>query len=213
MKGLLLDSFYKTVNGMKILLFLLIIIGAVIIAFSDDAFIVQAYIIAVFLSISVYALISIRKDAESKWSRYEIILPVRRNTIILSKFISFLLWVLVSVFMAVLFIGAAVIMKGNLYFDFGLRDIVTIVVISVSLALQIGSVFYMGLYLFGLDKTDILMILSVIVSVGLIGLLVGIINRNRVSIETGRFIVFFTALLFFGVSYNITKYLYKKSEF
>ena len=195
MKGLLLDSFYKTVNGMKILLFLLIIIGAVIIAFSDDAFIVQAYIIAVFLSISVYALISIRKDAESKWSRYEIILPVRRNTIILSKFISFLLWVLVSVFMAVLFIGAAVIVKGNLYFDFGLRDIVTIVVISVSLALQIGSV-YMGLYLFGLDKTDILMILSVIVSVGPIGLLVGIINRNRVSIETGRFIVFFTALLF-----------------
>ena len=154
MKGLLLDSFYKTVNGMKILLFLLIIIGAVIIAFSDDAFIVQAYIIAVFLSISVYALISIRKDAESKWSRYEIILPVRRNTIILSKFISFLLWVLVSVFMAVLFIGAAVIVKGTCISILDYCDIVTIVVIIRLTCSADRSVFYMGLYLFGLDKTD-----------------------------------------------------------
>lgn len=213
MKGLFLDNLYKTADEMKILLPILLIIGAIIIVFIEDQLIVQFYIITVFLSISICALLSIRKDAEAKWTRYEIILPVRRKTIIQCKYISFLLWVIVSAMMAVMFTVIIIIFKGNIYFDSGIRDILTIFILSVALVLQIASIFYMGLYFLGLDKSQILMILSVIVSISLIGLLAGVLNKKGVSLEVGRIIVFGISVFFLGVSYNITKLLYYRREF
>ena len=75
MKGLFLDSIYKTMDSIKLLILVLFVIGVGIIGFVDSQFILQAFISSIFLSISVSALISVRKDISSKWYKYEISLP------------------------------------------------------------------------------------------------------------------------------------------
>jgi ABC-type transport system involved in multi-copper enzyme maturation permease subunit len=213
MIGLFLNNFYKTISGMKMLMSVLFIIGAIIIGFVDSQIIVQTFIFTIILSISAYSLMSIRKDADSRWNKYEITLPVKRKTIVKSKYLSFVFWLLVATIMAALFTGIIIIVKGNKYFDFGMRDIITIFTASISLVLQICSFFHIGLYLLGLEKSDILIILSLIVSIGFTVLLAGILNKVNISIETGRTIILGASILIFWLSYNITKLLYSRFEF
>ena len=123
MKGLLLDNFYKTIHDMKILLVLLALLGGCIILFTDGQLPVQAFIFITFLSISVLALTSIRRDSVTRWNRYERTMPIKQKTIVLSKYISYILWVLVATVIAVIFTHMLVAVKGHQYFDFGMRDI------------------------------------------------------------------------------------------
>ena len=55
MKGILVDSYYKTLGGMKLLLGLLSFVGALIILFIKIQFIVEGYMLLVFFCVPIYA--------------------------------------------------------------------------------------------------------------------------------------------------------------
>jgi hypothetical protein len=213
MKGLFLDNFYKTIDGMKMLLFTLFLIGAIIIGFVENQLIVQAYIFIIFSSISLFSLASIRKDGDTRWNKYEITLPVKRKTIIKCKYLSFIFWIFIALIMAAVFTVIVVIMKGDKYFDFGMRDILTLFYIAIALVIQMSSFYFVGLYSLGFEKSDIMVILSLIIAIGFTVLSVGILNVANVGIETGRTILLVASIFLFGLSYNITNLLYSKSEF
>lgn len=212
MKGLFLDNFYKTIVGMKILLSTLFLIGAIIFGFVENQLIVHVYIFIIFLSVSVFVLSSIRKDGDTRWNKYEITLPVKRKTIIQCKYLSFMFWIFIAFVMAAMFTGI-VVLKGDKYFDFGMRDILTLFYIAISLVMQMSSFYFVGLYSLGFEKSDIMVILSLIIAIGFSVLFVGILNTSNVGIETGRTILLGVSILLFALSYNITNLLYSKSEF
>jgi ABC-2 type transport system ATP-binding protein len=134
------------------------------------------------------------------------------NIIEMRKYISYILWVLVATVIAVIFTHMLVAVKGHQYFDFGMRDILTIFFVSVAFPLSICSFFYLGLYLIGYQKCDILIMISAILSVCFTAIMIVILNSADITIETGRIIILGVSVVFLLLSYNITKSLYRKSE-
>ncbi|WP_198142541.1 ABC-2 transporter permease [Syntrophaceticus schinkii] len=163
---------------------------------------VQAFIFITFLSISVLALTSIRRDSVTRWNRYERTMPIKQKTIVLSKYISYILWVLVATVIAVIFTHMLVAVKGHQYFDFGMRDILTIFFVSVAFSLSICSFFYLGLYLIGYQKCDILIMISAILSVCFTAIMIVILNSADITIETGRIIILGVSVVFLLLSYE-----------
>jgi hypothetical protein len=213
MKGLLLDSFYKTIVGMKLLLCVLAIISAIIIGFVQNQTIVQAYVFIIVVSVAAFSLSSVRKDADSRWNQYEMTLPLKRKTIVRCKYVSFLLWVMIAVILTIAFIGIVVNTKGIQSFDFGMRDILTLLSVAGALAIQMGSFYFIGLYALGFEKSDVLVILSLILAIGVNLLLVGFLNSKNVSIEAGREILLLVAAALFILSYNMANVLYGRNEY
>lgn len=213
MKGLLLDCIYKSADSIKLMIFVLGFIGAGIIGFTDSQFVVLAFICSIFFCISACALISIRKDVNSKWYRYEICLPVSRKTVIKSKFLAFLFWLSVAVIMAVFYTGLVILFKGYQYFDFGMRDILSLLFLGVSFSLSFCGFFYVGLYLSGLEKCDVLVIISMIFAVTCLSGLIYVLNLMNISIENGRMIVLGCAVIVFIIGMNLSQRIYCLKEF
>ncbi len=211
MKGLFLDNYYKTMSRMRILLIFLAFIGILIIFTASVQFVVQAFIVVSFLSINLLSLTACNGE-KNGWDRYEITLPVRRRLILMSKYLSFIMWLLVAVVGASLFTWIVVNVKGYQCFDYGMRDILTMFFVLISLSLQICSFFYVGLYLFGLDKGDLMVVVSPILSLALTGIIAVNINQSGISIGTGRIILLGISVVFYFVSYCIALTLYKKTD-
>ena len=110
MKGILVDSYYKTLGGMKLLLGLLSFVGALIILFIKIQFIVEGYMLLVFFCVPIYALLINSKDTELAWSQYELILPIKKDNIVKSKYFLYLFWLFLSFVFNLLYI------KGVLLF-------------------------------------------------------------------------------------------------
>ncbi|MFV0503057.1 MAG: ABC-2 transporter permease [Lachnospirales bacterium] len=212
MRGLILNDFYKTFNGSKILISLSVLIGAVIVMFMEQQIIVYGYIIGVILCLSLYSLSSVRKDMETKWNRYEVTLPIKRKEIIKSKYIFSLIYLLISLFVTVMFVLAIVAIKEYEYFDFGMKDIITLYILSIALVFQIISFFYMTVYLFSFEYIDIAMIISVVLSLILTGTLVKLLNKRDITIEDGRIIIIVISTFILYISYEVTKKLYRKND-
>jgi hypothetical protein len=212
MKGLFLDSIYKTIDSIKLLILILFVIGVGIISFVDSQFILQAFISSIFLSISVSALISVRKDISSKWYKYEMSLPVDKKVIVESKFLAFLFWLVISIALAAGFVGIVVFFKGYRYFDLGMRDILTLFFMDVSFSLSFCSLFYVGLYLLGLEKCDVLVIICIILAVACMLAIIYLLNVMHVSIENGRMFILASAVILFIIGMNISQKLYCSKE-
>lgn len=215
MKGLFLYSFYHIKSGMKLLLSvlgMLGIVGVIALSFFDSQLLVHVYIGTIFFSISVSSLSSINSDVHSNWSRYEVILPVKRNVIIKAKYLSFIFWNLISLVMTGILTGVVILIKGYKYFDLGLQDIMTIYTVIAALVFMIASYYYSSLYLLGIGKSDIIMTVSILLSIGTLAGEVWLLNINKISIEIGRIIILGVAAILFGLSYIISTMLYQKSE-
>lgn len=212
MRGLFLDCIYKTIDNMKLLIGFLCIAGIGIIGLVDNQGIVQIFIAVIFFSISFCSLSVARKDIKSGWYKYEISLPVKRETIVESKFWTYLFWLFISIILAALFAALVVLFKGYKYFDLGMRDILTLFFVCISYSLAVCAFFYLGLYIAGWDKSDALEIMSVIFSAGYMFVLVYLLNLANVSIEDGRIMMLGASSFVFVVSLVLSKWLYCKKE-
>ena len=108
-------------------------------------------------------------------------MPVDRKVIVESKFLAFLFWLVVSIVLAVGFTGIVVFLKGYQYFDFGMRDILTLFFLDVSFSLSFCSLFYVGLYLLGLEKCDVLVIICIILAVACMLAVIYLLNVMHVT--------------------------------
>ena len=212
MRGLILDSMYKTMDSMKLLIGFLCIAGIGIIGLIDSQGIVQIFIGVIFFSMSSCSLSMVQKDIKSGWYKYEVSLPVRRETIVESKFWMYLFWLFISIILAVLFVVLTILFRGYIFFDLGMQDILTLFFVCISYSLAVGAFFYLGLYIAGWDKSDAIEIMSVIASAGCIYALAYMLNLADVSREGGRIIILGMSGSLFVVSLILSKRLYCKSE-
>jgi len=213
MKGLFLDNFYKTINNMKLFAILVFAVAIALLVTGNDT-IMELFVYISITALSVNAVSSMRKDADAKWNKYELTLPVTRKDIIKCKYISYLFWVLIGTGIAAVFTGLAVLIHGNVFFVFGSRDVISLFALGIGIAMMVGALFYPMSYLFGIDKSETLLVVSVIGGVGLAVFLIWVINRGEVLNYYPRLGIFvLTYILIFAASYLFTRSIYIKKEF
>ncbi len=213
MKGILVDNYYKTLGGMKLLLGLLSFVGVLIILFIKMQFIVEGYTLLAFFCIPVYALLINNKDTELAWSQYELILPIERDKIVKSKYFIYLFWLFLSFVFNLIYIGGVLFFDGYKHFDLGFKDIETIFILAISFGIQLCAWFYPMWYLIDLNKREIAIFISGIVAlVSIIGLAY-FLNSNGFTLETGRRVIIISSVLMFILSYFISKKIYRNKEF
>ncbi len=213
MKGILVDSYYKTLGGMKLLLGLLSFVGALIILFIKIQFIVEGYMLLVFFCVPIYALLINSKDTELAWSQYELILPIKKDNIVKSKYFIYLFWLFLSFVFNLLYIKGVLLFEGYKHFDLGFKDIETIFILAVSFGIQLCAWFYPIWYVIDFTKREITIFISGIVTLFNIIGLTYFLNINGIILETGRRVVIINSILMFIISYFISKKIYKNKEF
>lgn len=216
MKGLILDNFYKTLGGMK-MFGVLVLAAGIVMMITGNQTILELFVYISITAISAGAVSSMRKDAEAKWDKYEITLPVKKNDIVKSKYFSYAGWLITGFVTAVILVSAAVLIHGNVYFAYGLRDVISLFTLSIVIALMVGAIFFPLAYLIGIDKSEVLLISSIICGVGSAFLMVGLVNRWEIRdafdfyLRAG--ILLMTSVLLFLLSYFITQTIFTKKEF
>lgn len=151
MKGLLKNNFMGVIENLK-LLFPLTIIFGIIVSVTGNASLLSIYSLSIAPILSILVVLCMRKETLSKWYKYKLSLPVKRNDIVQSYYISHLCWCIGGMAIVTFFMLLTVIVHGNQYFYYGFRDAITLILGGGILAIFIGSFFYPLYYFFGVEK-------------------------------------------------------------
>ena len=161
----------------------------------------------------------LRKESASKWEKYKLTLPIRRKSIIESQYISHTIWSIAGVVVVAVFMAFTVIIHGDQYFYYGFRDAITLVLGGGILAILIGAISYPLYYLWGAEKTEVILVIGVIGSIGIVFILTMLVNTfsdGNVS-DTLYYIslVIVTAvtIIAYVSSYFISKFIFQKREY
>lgn len=212
MKGLLLNEFYSAVGNIKLFLFIALAAAlSLIITGSPTA--QELFVYITITALSVNAVVSFRKNAVFKWDKYELTMPVHRKDIIRSKYLSYLFWLLFGTLLALtVTILAAIIHKTTTWLP-GTGALPSMFTLGIGISLLTGALFYPLSFVFGIEKSETILIISIITAILLSIVTLNILNRYLPSFSTRMtvFILLYTAS--FAVSYRITLLLYLKKEF
>lgn len=189
MKGIFLNCFYKTLSGFKYL-FVLVILGGLFLVGTGSYSFIQPFTYLVITVISLNSLTCIRRDTETQWNCYEITMPLTRAEIITGKYLFYLFSILISLICVTIFIVIAVLVHGNVFFVLGIRDIITLTVMGIGIPLTVATFYYPFVYTFGVDRSDVLLIVSLIIAGAFILFLTYLTNLF--------FVNYFASLLFFA---------------
>lgn len=174
MNGLIKNNFYGVLGNMKIVSAFLLLLGTLQVV-TGEATILSIFTLMAAPIISILAISSMRKEGASKWTKYKLTLPVRRRHIVKSQYVSHLLCSSAGVVFATIFMALTVLIHGNIYFYYGFRDAVTLVLGGWVLSALIGEIAYPLYYLWGEEKTEVILVLSVIGAICIIfGISLGI---------------------------------------
>ena len=108
----------------------------------------------------------------------------------------------------------AVAIHGNVFFVYGFQDISSLFTLGTGIALLVGAFFYPLAYLLGMDKSETLLVVSVLGSVGTAVLLIWMVNLNGTASYYTRLGVFaLIIVILFCLSYLCTRLIYQRKEF
>lgn len=219
MIGLLKNQFYGAM-GSGILFFVAFMAGGLVLLIIGNPALLN---ILVMVSAPVFvfsAIAGFRKEAATKWSRYELTAPITRNDIVKSRYIGHLFWATVGTSLAAIFVGLAVLLHGNRYFYHPVRDPLTLFCLSVGIALLFGALYYPAIYFFGADKSEMMIILSLFGAVGTALGIIWLINagNNFEPLSDPEYYMFMTVfmgsiVLLFALSYCLTVFVFRKKEY
>lgn len=136
--------------------------------FTGEASLLNIFSLIVAPVVAVLTISCLRKESSSKWSKYKLTLPVKRKEIVKGQYISHFLISLAGMLTVALFILLTVLIHGNQYFYYGFRDAVTLILLGGILSILIGAIAYPLYYLWGAERTEIILVLSVVLSIAVI---------------------------------------------
>jgi len=151
-------------------------------------------------------------NKEVDWERFQLTMPVRRNDMIRSQFMSIALASLVGVPLFVIITGLSVLFHETAYF--------TLTTVFVSMAPFLATPFILGGLLFPLmciksleNKQDGFFSLLFLAAIGIPQLITWGAGRLGWSVEIASLLTLVVSLVIFIVSFFITKKLYAKMDF
>lgn len=219
MKGLLKNNLYGVIENIKIVFAFITLLGMALL-FTGEASLLNIFSLIVAPVVAVLTISCLRKESSSKWSKYKLTLPVKRKEIVKSQYISHFLISLAGMLTVALFILLTVLIHGNQYFYYGFRDAVTLILLGGILSILIGAIAYPLYYLWGAERTEIILVLSVVLSIAVIMGLSIFVNFFTGSGDVSDTVYYISlsaimaiTVLIFLLSYFLTCQIFKYKEY
>ncbi len=173
--GLLKNNLYAALANIKLFLAFLAVMGGALLI-TGNGTLLTAFSLISAPAFALLAISCLRKEAASKWSKYKLTFPISRKEIIKSQFQSHMIGTAFGVLLAAVFMGLTVLIHGNLYFYYGFRDAITLLIGSGVLAFLMGAISYPMFYFWGAERMEAILAIGMLGSVGIALGLTWIIN-------------------------------------
>lgn len=213
MKGLIIKDILNLRKQIKIVLFIIFFYVVFFsIGFNSQNSSTQPSVISgliIFLSVTTF-IASFSYDEYSKWDKYAASLPITRKSIVLSKYILSILFVVLGVIISTIYACILIITKNNInMLEFALST-----GMIVMIALLIIGFLIPALYKFGAERARLVLVAIAFVPTVIIMLL----TRFNISAPSESTIELFFKLLpvisiiFFIISFFVSCKIYESKE-
>lgn len=207
MRGLLLKDLYIAKSNIFVTIVSLIVLGFGL------SFLLEASALLVLAPpcATTAVFISITSDANSKWSKNVITMPVSRSQIIGGKFMLYIILSVVGIIAALIPCGVLAILGAEM----SLSSLCLYGSIGISTTLLAGSLSLPCAYFFDPDKSQIVFMMSFLASTGIITalvLLVSLFISVKENVLLPFNIVLIIAVVFFFISHKIAVMAYQKKD-
>ncbi len=216
MKGLIKSHYYNIISNLKILLIFILLVGISILIFGGR----NEVPLFAFLCISVIGFpfissIGLRKNSSGKWNQYILSLPVKRCEIIKSVFITQLIIIVIGNILSMGLFLASFALHGFAFYRY--VDVLLLFSSSIGIILIMNAIFLPISYLDSNDRTEVISIISLLIS---IAIMIGLIAVINILLEKPSDV----QLIFFGIgslllsstlfllSYLLTVRIYSKQD-
>lgn len=218
MKGLLKNNFYAALPNVKWFAVLLAAFGAFAVAMDNDLpTLVIGYMLLSIVGLSLTSLASLRRESGSKWAKYKLTTPVKRSEIVKSQYLSLLCWLAAGVVIAALGMSLSIALHG-MPFDRN-TDILMLFTTGVSVSLFMGAAFFPLFFLGGEERSEVVMIASLLAAASVfMGLVtaVNIVFDYKLTLQetvTGAAAINAAAAAVFGLSYPLAVGIFRRKEY
>lgn len=214
MKGLLKNNFRAVCANAKVFSVFLLLTGIFTAAVISQSLVIGYTMIGI-IGFSINAAAAAKNEFISKWGKYKLTLPVRRADIIVSLYANLLLWMLIGT----IFAGTGVSLSWILHgcpFDQKI-DILSMFTLGISISLFSGAIFFPLFYLCGKEKSEALLLISLLVAGVLTLVIVNLCNDlfapGITGILLGNVVLFIGSLSAFVLSCPFTVGIFRRKEY
>lgn len=217
MKGLIISNLLSTRGSLKVLLFLTMV-GSIA-GLLTNPMAMQS--IVAFAIISVFPMVYIQcyqKHSKSNWDKIELIMPVKRNSIVLAKYICFLIFL----FMGCLIAGAYIFVSNLVIGNVAIWDttLTNLMLLFTSIMVCAGTFFYPLIFKFGGERAESVLAILFILSLAPMYLAMQIGSRilgldhmfNLYDYPNFWIIYSLLVTVLFIISYFISVQIYARKE-
>lgn len=210
MKGLLKNDFLSVCANAKVFSIFMFLLGIFVVAVASESVQISYGLIGM-VGFSVNAIAVSRSEAASKWGKYKLTLPVRRADIVKSLFINQALWLLIGMLFAGTGLGLSWLLHGCPFYRS--IDTLSLFALGMSISLFMGAIFFPLFYLWGAERGEVLLVISLLCALGIDWAIISLINDLPVSILFGLGILLACSLSAFGLSYLLTVRIFSQKEY
>lgn len=216
MKGLLKNNFYAAESSIKttvivgFIAIIVIVIGSFLYPISNT--VISMVISGLLGGFGALAGTAIQKDVNCKWSKFELTMPVSRKDVVSARYLSFLIYIMIGLIMATLCVSLLYAVTGTI----NLERVSYSFAFGIAFALSIPTFLYPLVLVFGSDKNETLLFVSVILGLGLFFVSSVIVGPFLQSFEHADLIFrigyIIVSVGLFGLSYLFSLLYYRKKE-
>ena len=217
MKGLIRNNFYSMEDSLKLTsaINIMMAIGVSVLGIFNS-FARSWIAIVILLQMGSYAVqvaSTLQKDVSSQWNKFEITMPVRRKDVVKAKYICFILNGVLGIAAALL----TVIISQLLQIDINVEKVFLSITFGIVIIFALPALMYPLLLIFGVNKTEMVLSISVIlISILFVGSSV-IFNYIMPDLSVYSNLVFrcsiiVISIILFIISYMFSVISYKKKN-
>lgn len=166
MRGLFLSNFYSAIENIKLFMVIVVVVGIGVLVTGNPT-VQELFVYITITLLSVNAVASSRKDAISNWNKFEMTIPVSKKEIVKCKYLSYAFWVLIGTIFTLIITVATMLLHGNDNLLYGMSNFYSMFSLGIGLSLLAGSIFYPLSYLVGVDKSETILIISILIAIGI----------------------------------------------
>lgn len=192
MKGLLLKDFYIIREGLLMLILTFIAVGAGL------AILISPWVLIIIAAttLSLQAATTIQNDKSTQWNKFSATLPISRTQIVKSKYLLYMILCITGIVLGIVVSLVASVFKH----EFDVYNMFSYSCLAIIVSLLPGSVSIPCAFFFDEEKSILGLILSYIVTsgmlVGLLMLLKQVINIRENMLEICGIVALFSIVAF-----------------
>lgn len=212
MKGLIRNNLYSMENS--ILIAFIISVFLAIVPFGG----VNPTLLPMIISIQIFVFVvnigtSLRADETAKWSKFELTLPIKRSNLVLAKYVSIIILILMGIVM-----GTATMVLSS-YYDYSVNYSALVYGFEYGLTLSIlsTSIMYPLSLKLGAGKSEIIFIISAFATIGIMLLIAAVLSTWTEGMNLRHPLVgavsIIVAIVAFVLSYFVSVIIHSRKEF